>query len=236
MTAAQGPDVGRLVKLLNLAAPSQMLSGVFADFVRAAALSVEQPMVMSQERFAANEKEFSAISAKYGVSGMDVFKQGLAIVAEVLCERREDFLGAVLESINATNKNNAQFLTPPTVAHFMANLNGAPADYKPGYIIKVYDPACGASVLPIMEAENLVENCGVRQGDILVEVGDIDARACDISFVQLSLLGYAAIVRHQDALTGRHLSPVRFTAGYFLHCMPMRLGAICGNKGDAARR
>ena len=63
---------------------------------------------------------------------------------------------------------------------------------------------------------------GVKQSDILVLAGDIDGRACDISYVQLSLLGYAAVVQHMDALAQKRYSPDRFTPGYFLHCMPMR--------------
>ena len=64
-----------------------------------------------------------------------------------------------------------------------------------------------------------------RKGDIVLVAGDVDGRACDISYVQLSLLGYAACVQHMDALAMRRISPDRFTPGYYLHCMPMRRGA-----------
>jgi len=49
-----------------------------------------------------------------------------------------------------------------------------------------------------------------------------DGRGFDISYVQLSLLGYAAVVQHADALAMRRISPDRFTPGYYLHGMPMR--------------
>ena len=69
---------------------------------------------------------------------------------------------------------------------------------------------------------NRLYAAGVRQGDLLVIAGDLDGRACDASYVQLSLLGYPAIVQHMDALTQRRISPDRYTPGYFLHCLPMR--------------
>ena len=94
-------------------------------------------------------------------------------------------------------------------------------EYTPGKIISLSDPSCGSSVLLIEGAEKLLAD-GVRQADILIQAGDIDGRACDISYVQLSLLGYAAVVQHMDALAMRRISPDRFTPGYYLHCMPMR--------------
>lgn len=62
----------------------------------------------------------------------------------------------------------------------------------------------------------------MRQSDLLLIAGDIDHRACDISYIQLSLLGYAAVVQHADALAMKRISPDRYTPGYFLHSMPMR--------------
>ena len=44
-----------------------------------------------------------------------------------------------------------------------------------------------------------------------------------MSYVELSLLGYAAVVRHEYALTRQVLSRPRFTPGYFLHGFPMRV-------------
>ena len=58
--------------------------------------------------------------------------------------------------------------------------------------------------------------------DGVLIAGDIDGRACDISYVQLALLGYAAVVQHMAALAQRGISPDRYTPGYYLHGMPMR--------------
>ena len=76
-------------------------------------------------------------------------------------------------------------------------------------------------MLLIEGAEKLLAD-GVRQSDLVLVAGDIDGRACDISYIQLSLLGYAACVQHMDALSQRRISPDRYTPGWYLHSMPMR--------------
>ena len=126
-----------------------------------------------------------------------------------------------MEALGAANTHNGQFLTPVCVSRMMAGVGCQGIEYTPGKIISLSDPSCGSSVLLIEGAEKLLAD-GVSQADILVQAGDIDGRACDISYVQLSLLGYAAVVQHMDALAQRRISPDRFTPGYYLHCMPMR--------------
>jgi type I restriction-modification system DNA methylase subunit len=189
------------------------------------AIAIESPLVFG-ERKAHIEAEYEQIRGRYAADEFAHFPRALAIVAAALELAREDFLGHALEHLGASNTHNGQFLTPVCVSRMMARVNcsKAPDDYKPGQIVKITDPACGSSVLLIEGAEELCK-AGVRTDDILVIAGDIDSRACDISYVQLSLLGYAAIVQHMDALAMKRISPDRVTPGYFLASMPMREAA-----------
>ncbi len=157
---------------------------------------------------------------------MDAFARAMSIVVEELEETREEFLGAILERIGAANKAGGQFLTPRAVgtAMALAEADACARGHVPGEVIRIGDMACGASVLLVELAERLIA-CGVPQRDILVIAGDVDQRACDMSYVELSLLGYAAKVEHRDALAASDYSPPRYTAGYFLHSMPLREGA-----------
>ena len=198
---------------------------VFADMVRAMAIAIESPLVFGERR-AHLEAEYEQIRGRYDADEFAHFPRAFAIVAAALEEKREDFLGHALEHLGASNTRNGQFLTPVCVSRMMAAtlLHDKLYDYVPGKIVKINDCACGSSVLMIEAAEQL-HRCGVRGDDILVIAGDIDGRACDISYVQLSLLGYAAIVQHADALMGKRISPDRFTPGYFLASMPMRRAA-----------
>ena len=210
------------VKEVQAAARHRFAVEVFADMVRAMAIAIESPLTFG-ERHEQLEAEYEQIRGRYDADEFAHFPRAFGIVMQALELRREDFLGYALEHLGASNTRNGQFLTPVCVSRFMAKVNcsKAPDDYKPGQIVKITDPACGSSVLLIEGAEAL-HQAGVRADDLLVIAGDVDSRACDISYVQLSLLGYAAIVQHMDALAQKRYAPDRFTPGYFLYSMPMR--------------
>ena len=103
---------------------------------------------------------------------------------------REHGKGSILrlDTRGAANTRNGQFLTPVSVSRFMAQVNCAtpPEGYKLGDVVRLLDPSCGSSVLLIEGAEQLV-SVGVSQSDVLIYTGDIDNRACDISYVQMEL-------------------------------------------------
>jgi type I restriction-modification system DNA methylase subunit len=228
------------IKEVHAASGHRFAQEVFADMVRAMALAVEGQVVF-EERKAEVEAEYAALMGKYSEDERQHFYRAFAIVIETLSEKHEEFLGQCLEQLGANNKHNGQFLTPGSVASLMARINmHEHEEHRPGEIIRINDPACGASVLLIAQAEALID-AGVPQGDILAVAGDIDGRACDMSYVQMSFLGYAAVVQHMNALTGERYSPDRYTPGYFLHCMPMRIlrsqkGETNGETGGASHR
>lgn len=208
------------IKEVHEAARARYAVEVFADMVRAMAICFEAPLALG-ERHEELEKEYAQIKGRYTEDEFVHFPIALAMVQMALERHREDFLGHALENLGAANTHNGQFLTPVCVSRMMAQVGCQGIEYTPGKIISLSDPSCGSSVLLIEGAEKLLAD-GVRQADILIQAGDIDGRACDISYVQLSLLGYAAVVQHMDALSQRRISPDRFTPGYYLHCMPMR--------------
>ena len=208
------------IKEVHAAARGRYAVEVFADMVRAMAICFEAPLALG-ERHEELEKEYAQIKGRYTEDEFVHFPIALAMVQMALERHREDFLGHALEELGAANTRNGQFLTPVCVSRMMAQVGCQGIEYKPGEVIRLSDPSCGSSVLLIEGAEKLLAD-GVSQADILIQAGDIDGRACDISYVQLSLLGYAAVVQHMDALAMRRISPDRFTPGYYLHCMPMR--------------
>lgn len=217
------------IKLMHSVAYSRSVVDVFGDFCHMAACALWSPCIVNTEERQEVEADFGRTRKNYTDEQYKVMQQAFAIVAQYLEDHREEFLGMVLEEIGASNKHNGQFLTPQCVSRFMAKISAIDTDvanHKPGEIITLNDPACGASVLLIEGAEQL-RQAGIPQGDIFVIAGDIDRRACDMSYIQLSLLGYAAKVEHMDALSMTVYSPPRYTIGYFMHAFPMR-GVVHG--------
>ena len=205
---------------VHAAARSRYAVDVFADMVRTMAICLESPLVRG-ERHAELEKEYAQIKGRYTEDEFVHFPIALAMVQMALERKREDFLGHALEALGAANTRNGQFLTPVCVSRMMAQVGLRGLESEPGEVVRLSDPSCGSSVLLIEGAEKLLAD-GIPQRDILLIAGDIDGRACDISYVQLALLGYAAVVQHMDALAQRRISPDRYTPGYYLHGMPMR--------------
>lgn len=211
------------IRLIEGAARRTSVMDAFGDAVHLMALSLWAPLAPNR---AAVEADYGATRRKYADGDLDAFARALKLVVEELEETRKEFLGAILERIGAANKAGGQFLTPRAVgaAMALAEADECARGHVPGEVIRIGDMACGASVLLVEMAERLIA-CGVPQREILVIAGDVDQRACDMSYVELSLLGYAAKVEHRDALAASDYSPPRYTAGYFLHSMPLREGA-----------
>ena len=205
---------------VHAAAKSRYAVEVFADMARAMAIALESPLALGESRKAI-EAEYAQIKSRYTEDEFTHFPIALALVQMALERKREDFLGHALEELGAANTRNGQFLTPVCVSRLMAQVGCQGIEYTPGKVIRLSDPSCGSSVLLIEGAEKLLAD-GIPRRDILLIAGDIDGRACDISYVQLALLGYAAVVQHMDALAQRRISPDRYTPGYYLHGMPMR--------------
>ena len=205
---------------VHAAAKSRYAVEVFADMARTMAIALESPFALGERRKAI-EAEYAQIKSRYSEDEFIHFPIALAMVQMALERKREDFLGHALEELGAANTRNGQFLTPVCVSRMMAQVGLRGLEYKPGEVVRLSDPSCGSSVLLIEGAEKLLAD-GIPQRDILLIAGDIDGRACDISYVQLALLGYAAVVQHMDALAQRRISPDRYTPGYYLHGMPMR--------------
>lgn len=211
------------IKELGKIAPQYGRTEIFADYVAALALELEHRTVVDPKRYEEVEKSHIEIMRRYSDADKGHFKNLSFIVNEALLARRESFLGPVLEEIGASNKANGQFLTPPPLAKLCASVNMNGFTHEPGKVELISDAACGAGVMLIAQGEAMRE-AGVPMKDILLEGGDIDGRACDITFIELTCLGFAGIIRHMDALSGKRYAPDRYTIGFFLHGMPLRRG------------
>lgn len=204
------------IKILERLAGRLQIVDVFSDVCATLACGIEQLSPNPLER----EERFASVVAKYNADERRMFTQLFACVVEALELRRESFLGPLLEEIGASNTRNGQFLTPVDLAKLMGRICSGPtaaaAKHRPGELVTLNDPACGAGVLMIQTAEELVQ-AGVPKRDIYIICGDIDLRACDMTFIELSLLGYAARIEHEDALSMKEYSRPRYTPGYFLY-------------------
>lgn len=208
------------IKLLKTVARRFPVWEVFADAVRMMALTIRAPLLLDESENAEAERQFMALGEKYP-NEREAFAKLFGIVCVALEETGTDFLGGVMERLGSANLGTDQYLTPTPVASAIARVVSVTEAYEPGQIVTMSDPSCGASVMLIESARKFVD-AGGRQSDVLLLADDLDQNAFNISFVQLSLLGWAGVVRRMDSLTGEVYEGPWYTPGYFIHGIPMR--------------
>ena len=195
---------------------------IFCDACRIFSLSIRGAVTLDTKEKDEIEKQYMSFVSKYGKDGMGKIAVLLSYVVQALELRRSDFLGHVYEALNATQKHWGQFLTPDSVARMMARMSVDSSTIQTGKIIRMNDCSCGAGALLIEAAEAFLDSGG-RQCDLILYGEDLDPTASYISYVQFSLLGYAAVVTHQDSLSREIYEGPWYTPCYFAHGMPMRL-------------
>ena len=210
------------IRELTAMAARNNIVAVFGDAVGMMAAALAKATARDM---AASEREYQAIADRYTKEELAHMPKMLVAVIDALELRRESFLGPILEEIGAANQHNGQFLTPASVATLMGEVSMGDYEHTPGKVVRINDPACGAGVTLIAQAEVLVQQKHVPQRDIFIIGGDIDKRAIDMTFIELTLLGYAARVDHMNALSMQVLSPARYTLGYYLHGIQWRTAA-----------
>lgn len=163
------------------------------------------------------EKHYMSCVERYTKEEMSHLTEMMTIIVTFLGRWRESFLGPILEEIGAAKTRNGQFLTPNDIAKLMAEIVADNEEPGADGLVRISDPACGAGVTLIAQGEELLNGRKIPQRNIFITGGDIDRVSCDISFIELSLLGYAARIDHMNSLTMEILSPSRYTIGYYLH-------------------
>ena len=202
---------------IQAASAHRRASEVLADAVHCMAMKMWMVLSFGKARQQA-EKDYAETRARFDEAEWKHVVNAFCHLCDALTVRREEFLGHVMEELGATNQHNGQFLTPVHVSSLMGDIV---AEEPRDEVIRLHDPCCGAGVLMIQGAEALLKK-GWKQRNICIVATDIDHRACDFCYVQLSLLGYAAVVQQVDALAIKPFDVPRYTPGWFLHGFPMR--------------
>lgn len=222
---ARDIDTKAYIKLIEkIANGGHRIRDTFRDVCRMYALCLRSPLVLDPDKKKDVEDEFAKIRDSYKPEEYKLIQESFAELAIGLQKSPRDFLGTVLEELACNWKELGQFFTPSCVARVMAQVTFDEEfvkNHKRGEIITLNDPACGAGVLLIEQAMDLIQK-GIPQGDILVFAEDLDPLSFTIVYTQLSLLGIAGICTRRNSLSLQIFEGPWYTVGYFLHGMPMR--------------
>ncbi len=190
----------RIKKAIKSLGEKKGISTAFYDVVVGFAYRFANEADFNHER----ENLYNMLIDKYNESDTEDF---IIIAASLLAEYTfptlKDTLGEIYEELNITNTKNGQFFTPIYVSKLMSNIALKDCDFmelenKPEYY-EITDDCCGSGRM-LYAAYNDLINQGVNSKDILLIGADIDLLSCCITYLQLSLMGANAIIKHQDTL------------------------------------
>lgn len=128
---------------------------------------------------------------------------GTLVIHALTSNPEQDFLGGIYKELGLCNKYRCQYFTPYPIGSAMANMETMNLNelIEKKHVISVADLCCGAGCLLIAFA-NEVKKQGIDfQDRVLYVAQDIDETLALMAYIQLSLLGCAAIVKIGNSLT-----------------------------------
>ncbi len=136
----------------------------------------------------------------------ELFAKIFALLSSVVYDNGifADYLGEIFMKTKQGNSKKGQFFTPYNVSKMCAKMIITDPTEKQtkDEIITINDPCCGSGGMLIASLDVLKNDYNVNYTrNCFIDCGDIDARCVHMAYLQLSLAGVPAIIKHQDALS-----------------------------------
>lgn len=200
------PTVDDIIKQIDRFAYKVSKSKLISDIFECGALAVSNLVDFTQQE--KREERYKQIMKTYQPQEReliaDIFGKIFALLSSVVYDDGVfgDYLGDLFMRCNQGEKQAGQFFTPYNVSRFMAEVTITDDKIRSGEIVTINDCCCGGGGMLIAALDVLKNRYGVNYArDCFIDAGDIDERCVHMTYLQLSLAGVPAIVKHQDALT-----------------------------------
>ena len=203
------PTIDEIVKLIDKSAYGIDRTKLLSDVFECGAIAISNLIDITQKD--EREKRYMEIMNNYKPEDRNVlckiFSLIYALCSSVVYDDGvfKDYLGELFMRLNQGNKHNGQFFTPYHISKFMAECTLLPnvvkEKTKDDGILTISDPCSGGGGLMIA-ALSVLKEYGINYGrNCFVACSDIDIRCIHMTYLQLSLAGVPAIVKHQNSLT-----------------------------------
>jgi len=171
---------------------------VFNDFIELSALSISNSVDFGNLK--TREERYTEISKRYNGKELKLFCNAFGELA-IKMESPKDILGELLMELEEGNKMKGQYFTPFHICLLSAEIALNEEKLKESGYITVNEPAAGGGALIIALYSTIKKRGYDPQKQLKVIAGDLDLKSVFMCYVQLSLLGVAAIVKHSNALS-----------------------------------
>ena len=204
------PTIDEILKLVNQAShrvnPNKFLSDTFE--CGAIAVSNQFDFPKAEQR----EERYKQIMRTYEPKERELMAEAFAKIYALLTSvvyddgTFNDWLGKLFTQTNIGNKHNGQFFTPYHISGFCAKASLDESivrqKQRDNEIMTINDPTCGAGGMLVAALETLDREYHFNYAHNCFMLGeDIDIRCVHMTYLQLSLAGVPAIVKHTNSLT-----------------------------------
>lgn len=181
---------------------------LFADLFECGALAISNLADLTQKD--AREERYKEIIMQYNEQERyrlaDTFGKIYALLSSVVYDNGSfgDYLGEIFMRSNMANGRKGQVFTPYHISEMMARMTlgeEVKDEVNDDKILTINDPCCGSGVMSL-GALDVLKSYGINYTrNCFFECSDIDLRCVHMAYLQLSLAGVPAIIKHQNTLT-----------------------------------
>lgn len=224
------PTVDEIDKIITANSHRIGKSQLINDIFECGAIAISNKVDLRQAE--TREERYLQIIRQYRKDEQNliatVFSKIFALLSSVVYDdgRFGDYLGELFMRNNQGNDKAGQFFTPFHVSKLCSKMILTEQSVRPlieqDKIITLNDPCCGSGGMILASMDILQNDYGVNYArNCFIDCGDIDIRCVHMTYLQLSLAGVPAIVKHQDALS-RKLWSVWYTPAYLFQYLRFR--------------
>lgn len=193
----------RFVKTFEDLARHRDKHDVFTDFLEMAVCAIRKKTLPSGPAADALEERYMAVVRRNKLDDVRQMPELLAVTARAVQDGGCDFLGQIAGDLGFATGHMGQFFTPYDVSRMIAELTLDSVDEiiaEQGFVT-LQEPACGAGGMIIAAADALARK-GFDIGQCLyVDAIDISPLCFRMSYLQASLRGIPATIRHGNTLS-----------------------------------
>lgn len=200
------PTIEEIIKQIDTSGYSLNKSKLISDIFECGAIAISNAVDFTA--YDEREERYKQIMKNYKPKECelisDIFSKIYALLSSVVYDNGvfNDYLGDLFMRCNQGNKHCGQFFTPYHISHFMAEIAVTNDKVENNEILTINDCCCGAGGMLIAALEVLANKYNVNYAmDCFIDAADIDIRCVHMTYLQLSLAGVPAIIKHQDSLS-----------------------------------
>lgn len=175
----------------------------FRDFCEMYALALYNGCTLQNKAWQERENRYLTLIKQYNAKAIPEITAELTWAFEE--EPFVDHLGNIYMQAYTGNKQLGQVFTPTSVCKLMAEVV-LPEPPKNGEQHSLMEPCCGGGALIIAFLEQCMLKGYNYQKYLKIYASDLDSLCVHMTYIQLSLLGARAIVKHEDSIAIKEYS------------------------------